>query len=188
MKEEVKAPEPEPVVELKRFRPQQLPEQPAASQEEEKTTVVESPAPAAVVEDSPPRTKKKLMSFSDDEDENDKPKATAGKVATPKAAPLPSIGGEQAPAGGNRLMNMINSLFSVLKRPAKKPERKMVFNKEKGRYEFDGESESEEEEVKAPPKKPTELTEEEQAEKDRLADEKKKEGEKKEVEGANAFM
>ena len=84
-------------------------------------------------------------------------------------------------------MGMINNLFSMLKRPAKKPERKMTWNKEKGRYEFDGESDSESEEVKAPPKK-VEKTEDEKAEEAKKLEEKKKQAEKKEVEGANAFM
>ena len=49
-------------------------------------------------------------------------------------------------------MNMLGSLFSILKRPARKPERVMKFDPVKKRYVFDGESDSESEEVKAPPR------------------------------------
>lgn len=66
------------------------------------------------------------------------------------------LGAQQPQAGSNRLMNMISSLFSLVKRtPARKPERAMRWDPVKRCYFFDGESDTDESDgggvARAPP-------------------------------------
>lgn len=104
-----------------------------------------------------PKKKQALLGLSDDDDDDIKPaKASAPAASKPAPSLDPKAAESTDAASSNRFMNMIYSFTSFLTRRKTaftgRPASVIQWDPVKGRYVIEGEPESEEEEVKAPPK------------------------------------